>query len=386
MTKAAVITSTRAEFGILKPLIQALKSHPSFQADLIVTASHLHEDSGKTENEILEAGLTIDHRIKVFDSVPKTNTDMGAVAAKSLDAFNSHFSKYTYDFIVLLGDRFEILSIAQAAFFQKIPVVHLHGGELTLGSMDDSIRHAITKLSSLHFTSSKIYKARVEQLGEQPSSVFACGAPGLDSSNSDSLLNKKELEEALTIDLSKTTALCTFHPVTNLADNGLESLNNFLQGLLKSNVESILFTMPNIDPGNLEMRTVILAAKEKYPDRIKTFESLGHQKYTSLIKHTNLVAGNSSSGLLEAPFFAKPVVNIGSRQEGRVFDKNHVLNVEDNVDKISEALNIQLALDLSNKLIPSLVYGDGTATGKILASLLKADFTKLTPKRFYDQK
>ncbi len=379
----AIVTSTRAEFGILKPLIMGLKKHGSFKTDLIVTGSHLSTLFGKTETEITASEIEIDTRIDILSGVEQDSLYTSLVSANTLKLFSLHFSKKKYDSIIILGDRFEILAVAQAAFLLQIPIIHLHGGELTLGSMDDSIRHAITKLSSLHFTSTEVYKKRVIQLGEQPGSVFCSGAPGLDTLENKAL-SKEQLEKDLQIDLSKSTCLCTFHPVTNSADSGLGELKAFTSALLASPFDSIIFTMPNIDPGNLEMRSHLIQLQAQNPIRIKTFESLGHLKYTSLMKYSNVVAGNSSSGLLEAPFFKRPVVNIGSRQGGRVFDPRLVLNSEPNERSIKSALEDQLKLSMTTPLPSSSLYGDGTATKRILKTLEQVNFKLLTPKKFYD--
>jgi len=381
--KIAFVTSSRAEFGILKPLIKACKKSTSFEAKLIVTGTHLSSFFGKTEDEILNSGLTIDFKIPIIETAASSNSDAAFIAAKAMKGFTEIFEKNKFDGLVILGDRFEILSIAVTAFLMRIPIVHLHGGEKTSGSLDDSTRHAITKLSSLHFTSTEAYRKRVIQLGEKPDKVFNVGALGLDGSQSGDFLNSNELEEDLNLTLNSKTAVCTFHPITVAGDNGLSELENLIEGLEASSLEAIIFTLPNMDPGNLEFRKAILNYSETSSKSIHCFESLGHKNYISLLKVVELVVGNSSSGLIEAPFFSRKVLNIGSRQEGRLSDPKFVKNIAADAKQIQNAINQSLKAPILKT--PSLLHGDGNTTDKILKTLAKTDFSKLLKKDFYDQ-
>lgn len=328
-----VVTSARADYGILRSLITALARDKSIALRLFVTGSHLENRYGNTGKVVeLEFGRFVE---KVNINSKKSSL-LGASSVLGLGSieFAKVFEKARPDILVMVGDRFEILGIAAAAVIYGIPIAHLHGGERTDGAVDEFIRHAVTKLSTFHFTTTKVYKERVLQMGEDPKRVWHVGAPGLDQIRQIKFISKSKLSKDLKIDLSKTTAICTFHPETRSGKP--PSCRDMISAIEASGIQCI-FSAPNADPGN----ELIAKEIEEAVKRNKKFvlvKNLGTESYLSAIKHTKLMIGNSSSGVIEAPSLGAAVINIGNRQAGRVRSK-HVIDVPLNKKEIIKAIN-----------------------------------------------
>ncbi len=382
--KICVVTGTRAEYGLLKPLIRAIKDYPLFELQLAVTGMHLLPDFGLTYKEIEDDGFTIDQKI---DS--KQNLDTAEAITKSIGTtmigFADAYQALSPDLVIVLGDRSEILAASIAAMINGTPIAHIHGGETTEGAYDEAIRHAITKMSYLHFTSTETYRNRVIQLGESPERVFNVGAIGIDSIKNLKLLDKEEFETSISYQLDKQSVLITFHPVTlenSTAETQFKELLNSLDELKNT---TLIFTKPNSDKDGRIIIEMIDDYVKNNTSKSLSFKSLGQLRYLSALNHVDVVIGNSSSGILEVPIFNKPTINIGDRQKGRLMPQS-VINCEPNQNSINEA--ITKALDpLFKKKIQNQknIYGDGNATIQIMDILKKMNI-KSIKKPFYDLK
>ncbi len=386
--KICVVTGSRAEYGLLQPLMQSLKEDNSFELQVIASAMHLSPEFGNTFQQIEADGFVLDAKIDMLLS-----SDSPAATAKSVGigtiSFADALQQLQPDLMVVLGDRFETLSAVQAALFARIPVAHIHGGEITEGVLDDAIRHAITKMSHLHFVSTETYKKRVIQLGEQPENVYVSGAPGVDNIKSLTLMTRQQLEQDLDYNFGELLFLVTYHPTT-LADAGgpqsaeSASMESLIQALNKFPTANIILTLPNADTGG---RHLIAQAKhfaQQQGKRVFVSHSLGRLRYLSLLKFVDCVIGNSSSGLLEAPSFKKPTVNIGDRQRGRIRGAS-VIDCNDSVEDIEAAIQLALSANFIEKLKSiENPYGDGRAVERIMQVLKTRDYQQLTRKVFYD--
>ncbi len=317
MRKICVITGTRAEYGLLSRLMRLIQDDEETQLQIIATNMHLMPEFGSTYLEIEKDGFVIDKKVPMpalsdnaCGIVKSMSTEMSGLA----DAFN----ELNPDIIIILGDRYEMLVAATAALIFKIPIAHLYGGEITEGAFDDAIRHSITKMSHLHFTSTEAYRKRVIQLGEHPDRVFYIGSLGVENARKVSLLNQSEVEKSLNFKINKNTLLVTYHPVT-LANESIENqIDALLMALHEHSELRILFTMPNSDIGGKIIIRRINEFVEKHADRATAFTSLGIKRYLSVLQYVGAVIGNSSSGLCEVPSFGIPTLNIGDRQKGRI--------------------------------------------------------------------
>jgi len=314
--RVCVVTATRAEYGLLRPIIQMMEYDTDIDSSIVVTGMHLSPEFGLTYKEIENDGVLINKKIEILLS-----SDTGASISKSmglaLTGFADYFSDHAFDMVILLGDRYETLAVAIAAMNAGIPIAHLHGGEITIGAVDDAIRHAITKLSYLHFTSTEEYRKRVIQLGESPDRVFYVGALAIDNIEQEKLLSREELSEQLGIDLSGDYAVVTFHPTTLENDTAAYQVKELLEALSVFQDWHYVVTKANADKDG----RVINKMLDEYAGahtNVHVYSSLGTQRYLSALKYATAVIGNSSSGLLEAPSFHIPTVNIGDRQKGRV--------------------------------------------------------------------
>lgn len=381
----SILTATRAEYGLLKPLISKLVLDCDLDVRIVATGAHLSPEFGLTFREIENDGFAIDKKIEILlssDTASSISKSMGI----AMISFADYFSELNPDLLVILGDRYETLAVAIVAMNQRIPIAHLYGGETTEGAIDESVRHALTKLSHLHFTSTDEYRNRVIQLGEEPNRVFNVGAIGIENIMNERLLNREELSLELNIDLSKPFAVVTFHPVT-LEENSAETqICALLEACKQLNDYNFIFTKANAD---IEGR-IINYYIDKYSfenNNIFSFTSLGMIKYLSALKHSIMVIGNSSSGILEAPSFKIPTINIGSRQKGRI-QSNSVINCEPNLESILDAFNKATDKDfihLTKKVINP--YGDGVTSGKITNELKKYLDDKIDlKKKFYNLK
>lgn len=335
--KICFVTGTRAEYGILSRLMLSLKEDDSVELQIIATNMHLSPEFGMTVREIEEDGLRVDRKVEMLlssDTAVGTVKSMGLASIGLADAY----AELEPDLIVILGDRFEMLAAASAALIFGIPVAHLHGGEVTEGAYDDSIRHAITKLSFLHFTSTEEYRDNVIQMGESPECVFWVGALGAANISSGDIMSLTELEESLDFKLGDNFLLVTFHPVTKEPGQAEAQTQALLESLEKVlDTHKILFTLPNSDTDGRVIGKMVRNWVQPHPDRAIAVTSLGRQRYYSALKHCKAVVGNSSSGLCEAPSFRKPTLNIGIRQQGRA-QGNTVVNCDPTHESISEGL------------------------------------------------
>ncbi|WP_027849369.1 UDP-N-acetylglucosamine 2-epimerase [Marinospirillum minutulum] len=377
MRKIAVFTGTRAEYGLLYWLLKDLQQDPKVELQLLVSAMHLSPEFGMTYQQIEADGFTITEKVEMLLS-----SDSAVGTAKSIGlgvlGFADALERMKPDVLVVLGDRFEALAVTQAAMILRIPIAHIHGGEITEGAYDDAIRHAITKLSLLHFTSTETHRNRIIQLGEHPSRVFNVGAVGLDHLQRSKMLSLAELSTLLNFKLEQPYFLVTYHPVTLASEPAKASFENLLKALDAFPQHQIILTYPNADDGGREIIPLLEAYAKQQPSRVLAIPSLGQQRYLSGVKHAAAVVGNSSSGIIEVPSFKVPTVNLGERQRGRLAAKS-VFSCPSNTAAIIETLQLALKSDLSQVVNP---YGKGKASEAILEQLKTADLSVV--KTFYD--
>lgn len=377
MRKIAVFTGTRAEYGLLYWLLKDLQQDPEVGLQLLVSAMHLSPEFGMTYQQIETDGFTITEKVEMLLS-----SDSAVGTAKSIGlgvlGFADALERMKPDVLVVLGDRFEALAVTQAAMILRIPIAHIHGGEITEGAYDDAIRHAITKLSLLHFTSTEAHRNRVIQLGEHPSRVFNVGAVGLDHLQRSKMLSLAELSASLNFKLEQPYFLVTYHPVTLASEPAKASFENLLKALDAFPQHQIILTYPNADDGGREIIPLLEAYAKQQPSRVLAIPSLGQKRYLSAVKHAAAVVGNSSSGIIEVPSFKVPTVNIGERQRGRLAAES-VFSCPSNTAAIIETLQLGLKSDLTQVVNP---YGKGKASEAILKQLKAADLSVV--KTFYD--
>lgn len=378
--KICVVTGTRAEYGLLQPVMKGLLKDPAFQLSVFATGMHLSPEFGLTYRQIEEDGFHIDEKIEILLSA---DTPSGVSKAMGLGTilFADAFARHTPDFVMMLGDRFELLAAAQAAHVARIPIAHISGGDSTEGAIDEAFRHAITKMSHLHFVTNTVAARRVRQLGENPASIIQSGNPGLDHLRNMTLLDRQAFAESIGFTLQPRNLLITFHPVTLELSPATTQFAELLTALDRLDKDiGFIFTLPNADP---EGRSLIEMTQNYVSQRPLSIAhtSLGQLRYLSALKHVDAVVGNSSSGLLEVPSFKKPTVNVGERQKGRV-EAASVISVPSRAEDIHAAILRALTLDCSKVVNP---YGDGTATEQICATLKAIKNPQdLLKKRFFD--
>lgn len=341
MRKICVVTGTRAEYGLLSRLMRLIDESADCQLQVIATNMHLLPEYGNTYQEIERDGFHIDAKVPM----KKLSDDAYGVIdsmAEEMKGMNDVLFQLNPDMVLILGDRYEMLVTATVAMLQRIPIAHLHGGEISEGAVDDSIRHAITKMSSLHFTSTEDYRRRVIQLGEQPDRVFCVGSIGVENLKTIPLLNKQELEESLSFTFDREVILVTYHPVTLGNRSSKDEIDDFLSALDAFPGLKVLFTMPNSDQGSDIIRQTIDNYCSMYPNRCKCYSSLGLKRYLSVLQYVEVVVGNSSSGILEVPSAHIPTLNIGDRQKGRVHG-NSVLDCASDKESIIRGLTMVLS-------------------------------------------
>ncbi len=382
MMKIGVVTGTRAEYGLLAKLIKDLHVDSELQLQLFVTGSHLSKTYGYTVQEILDDKIPITEELSILDS-KSSPTAVATAVGRAIAGFADIFQRHKPDVVVILGDRFEILGAAQAAAFAGIPIAHIHGGEVTEGAFDEFIRHCLTKMATLHFVAAERYRQRVIQLGEQPERVFNVGAPGLDALNDLKLLNRSELDASLPFSIGDKFFLVTYHPETSGQTRPVASLQILLSTLKGYLPEfNLLVTYPNPDAFGTEMISILKQFQEQNSAKVILTPSLGRLRYLSALKHCRAVIGNSSSGIIEAPFFKVPTVNIGTRQNGRL-KSSSVFDVECIPSAITKGITQALELTAEQRQsIPSL-YGTGNANLQILTILRKTSHEKMA-KTFFD--
>lgn len=382
MRKICVITGSRAEYGLLSGLMKAIKEDESLELQVIATNMHLSPEFGLTYKEIERDGFFINKKVEMLLSSDTANATTKSVGLATI-GFADAFEDLKPDMIVVLGDRFEILAAVSAALFFKIPVAHLHGGEITEGAYDDCIRHAITKMSHLHFTSTEEYRQRVIQLGENPKRVFNVGAPGIENIKKIPLMTKEELESTLDgFTLNDRTLLITYHPVTLENSTAEEQIHNLLSALDEYSDIKIIFTLPNSDTDGRVIIRLINEYVSKHPGKAIAYPSLGLKRYLSTLQFVKAVVGNSSSGIIEVPSFGIPTLNIGDRQKGRIA-ADSVINCGTNKKDILEGLD--KILNSEPKEIHNPYEGKNT-TADILYVLKTYPLEGLIQKTFYNLK
>jgi len=385
MRKICVVTGTRAEYGLMSRLIRLINDSVKTQLQLIATNMHLSPRFGNTYQEIEADGIKIDKKIPIIDdNAPDTAVETLHSMSRALSGFAEAYAELKPDLIVVLGDRYEILAAATAALIERIPVAHLHGGEITEGAYDDAIRHSITKMSHLHFTSTEEYRKRVIQLGEQPERVFNVGALGVENIKKLPLMSKEEIEKEIDFKIDDYTILVTYHPVTLGNRTAKEDIDDFIAALEERKDLRVIFTMPNSDTGGQFIVDAINGFVTRNADRAKTYKSLGVLRYLSVMKQVAAVVGNSSSGLLEVPSFGIPTLNIGDRQNGRIAaesvyycapDKESVLN---GLEKILSKEFRELAYVVRNP------YEKANTAEEIFKVISTYPLEGLNQKRFYN--
>jgi UDP-hydrolysing UDP-N-acetyl-D-glucosamine 2-epimerase len=363
--RICVVTGSRAEYGLLYWLLHDLREDPHFELQLVVTGMHLAPEFGLTVRQIEQDGFQVAARVDMLLS-----GDSPAAVAKSVGlgviGMSDALQRLQPDLMLVLGDRFEILAAAQAAMLHRVPIAHIAGGDVTEGAVDESIRHAITKMACVHFVTHVDAARRVRQMGENPARVHTVGSPGLDHLKRKPLLDRAALEQALGHPLGKRNLLLTFHPVTLEADDGVGEFEALLQALdgLPSEV-TMWFTRPNADAGGRGLAARLDAYAAGHPGRAHVYASLGQLRYLSLMAQVDAVVGNSSSGLYEAPSLGVATVNIGDRQRGRLAAAS-VLHCEARAEAIGQAIRQAMAMDCRDVVNP---YGDGATAPRILAAL-----------------
>lgn len=381
--RICIVTGTRAEFGLLRGVIEGVRDAANCELQLVATGSHLSPEFGLTYREIEADGLAIDERVEVLLS---SDTPVGVSKAMGLGmiGFADSFARLKPDLLVVLGDRFEILAAASAALVAGIPIAHIHGGETTEGAVDEAIRHAVTKMSHLHFVGAAPYRDRVIQLGENPEHVFLVGGLGIDAIVRLELLDRRSLEEVLGFELGERNLLVTFHPPTLSAGTAALQMQALLDALDTLDSQThIVFTMPNADAGGRQLAAMIDAFVEDHPNA-RAFSSLGQLNYLSCMSHVDGVVGNSSSGIAEAPSFGIGTINIGDRQAGRLSAAS-VIDVPPERSAIEEAL-ARLFTSEFQQLASTAVnpYGAGGASEAIVRTLATIPLDGLLKKRFRD--
>jgi UDP-hydrolysing UDP-N-acetyl-D-glucosamine 2-epimerase len=366
--KIAVVTGSRAEFGILHWVIADIRDDDQLELALLVTGSHLEVSHGHTVSEIEQAGFPVAARVPI-DLHDDSATGIAHSMAKCLTGMVEAIGNVSPDIVLLLGDRFEIFAAAQAAMLLRIPIAHIAGGDVTEGAIDDVMRHSITKMAHLHFATNIESAERILAMGEQPDHIFVTGSPALDHLHRTPLLDHQALEKSLGATLGTRNFLLTFHPVTLEQDFGIQHLEHLLAVLdvrLTSN-DKIWVTRSNADSGGKAVNAYLEDWCSARSNR-HIYTSLGQSRYLSLLAKADAVLGNSSSGLYEAPSFGTPTVNIGNRQGGRLI-ANSVFSCEPDSDSINDAITCALAFDRHTAYNP---YGDGRSSARILAALKEA--------------
>ena len=378
--RICVVTGSRAEYGMLYWLLRDLHDAPDMELQLLVTGAHLAPEFGNTVDVIVNDGFPIARRVEMLLS---SDTPGGTVKSMALGMLGmaDAFEQLRPDVVVVLGDRYEILAAVEACLILGIPVAHVAGGDTTEGAVDESIRHAVTKMSHLHFVTNELSARRVRQLGEDPASVHVVGSPGLDYLKRCALLGRTELEATLGSSLGRRNLLVTFHPVTVEPAAGIDQLHELLAALDAQSDDTICwFTRPNADSGGRALAAVLDEWATQRPDRARVYTSLGQTRYLSLMSHADAVVGNSSSGLYEAPSVGVATVDIGDRQRGRLAAAS-VIHCPPHRAAIVQAIAEATALDCSGIVNP---YGDGDSSARIVA-LLRAvpPGARAAPKRFH---
>lgn len=384
MKRIAVVTTTRAEYGLLYPVIKELRKYESdeFSVALIVSGTHLSDEFGLTVNEIIADNLRIDYRVEIpvnSDSPLDISNNM----AEALNSFTKLFQQERFNAVLILGDRYEMLAVSIAAVNTRTPIFHMCGGDVSEGAIDDCIRHSITKMSYLHFPTNKDSYRRIIQLGEQPDRVFNYGSTSIDNILHMDLLSKKDAMASVDC-TNDSFAVCTYHPVT-LENNSIEDImDSFFDAIQAFPGIDFIVTKSNADQGGKRINA-LLDEKEQSIENLHVFSSLGVKRYLSLVKYSQFVLGNSSSGVIEVPALHVPTVNIGDRQKGRLRSES-VIDCKDDADSIVSAIKTALSNEMKticqNVISP---YGDGNAAKRIAEKCVETINGSIDlKKKFYD--
>ena len=376
------MTGTRAEYGLLRWLMELVAEDPAFQLQVVVTGMHLSPEFGLTWQAIEQDGFVIDRKVEMLLS-SDTPVGIGKSIGLGIIGFADAFAQLAPDIILVLGDRFEILSAATAAMAARVPIAHLHGGEATEGLIDEAIRHSVTKMAHFHFVAAEAYRKRVIQLGEDPTRVFTVGGLGLDSLARLQLLPKKELEASLDFRFLRRNLLITFHPVTLEENKAADELAELLAALDGLEDTGLIFTLPNADTEGRSLIRIVEDFVHRRPNA-RAYPSLGQLRYLSCMNLVDGVVGNSSSGLIEAPSLHTGTINIGARQDGRMKAES-VIDCEPNRENIDKAL-ARLYSDEFQALLSRVhnPYGKPGASNKIVTLLRSIELDGVLKKRFYD--
>jgi GDP/UDP-N,N'-diacetylbacillosamine 2-epimerase (hydrolysing) len=380
--KICVITGTRAEYGLLRWVMQGIKDEPELTLQIIATGMHLSPEFGLTYREIEKDGFQIDRKVEMLTS---SDTPVGIAKSMGLGliGFADALDVLKPDLIVVLGDRFEIFSAVSAALIARVPVAHLHGGEKTEGAFDEALRHSITKMSHLHFVAAEEYRQRVIQLGEQPEHVFLVGGLGIDNIKRLKLLDRAELEASLDFKLGQKSLLITFHPATLEASTAQEQMTELLASLSILNDTQLVFTLTNADSDGRALIKMVKQFVQAHPNA-RAYTSLGQLRYISCIAQVDGVVGNSSSGLMEVPSFKKGTINIGDRQLGRL-QAESVINCEPTRASIQSALQRLFSVDFQETLSRVVnPYGQVCASAKVVDVLKSCTLIGIHKKTFHD--
>lgn len=377
-----VVTGSRADYGLLRAIMQGIRDSSQLNLQILVTGMHLSPEFGLTYQEIERDGFVIDEKVEMLIS-----SDTAAGVSKSMGlgliGISDALLRLRPDYMLLLGDRFEIFSAAASALISRIPIIHIHGGEITEGCYDDAIRHSITKMSQLHFVATEAYRRRVIQLGEEPDRVFCVGGLGVDCIKKTEILSKKELETALNFKFRKRNLLFTYNPVTLDLEDSRAQIKNILCAINELEETGCIITLPNADNGG---RAIISMLREyaENNERFSLFTSLGQQRYYSCLVYVDGVIGNSSSGLLEVPSFKKGTINIGNRQAGRL-RANSIIDCQADIYDIRHALKKLFSPEFQELLASTQnPYGEGYASDKIVEILNTYELSSDRRKKFFD--
>lgn len=381
--KICVVTGTRAEYGLLRRIIKEIELDNYLELQLIVTGMHLSSEFGYTINEIVDDGFEIVDKVEILLS-SDTSIGMAKSVALAILEFSTAFERIKPDIIVILGDRFEMLAVAQTALFLKIPIAHISGGEITEGAIDDSIRHAITKMSHLHFPANEEYRNRIIQLGEQPNFVFNVGDPGVENIRKMNFLTRGELEQFFEMSLEKLL-LVTYHPTTLETDHASEQIKELLTALDEFEDYNIIITKGNADSEGRIINKIIDEYAILNSHRVKVYNSLGSLRYLSTLRYAKAVIGNSSSGIVEAPILKIPTVNIGNRQLGRA-KSNTIIDCENDCKSIRNAIECALQSEFIVSLNEIGLQYDGESTSKDIVQIIRdINLDNIIQKKFYDK-
>lgn len=382
MRKICVVTSTRAEYGLLYWLLKEIEADSELKLQLIVTGMHLSPEFGLTYKEI-EKEFKIDKKIEILSS-SHTSLDICAEMARVYEKFAPALAELKPDILVLLGDRYEIFGVAGVASIMQIPIAHIHGGETTQGAFDEAFRHSITKMSHIHFAATNEYANRIIQLGEEPSRVFNIGGTSIENIKKLNLLNKDEFEKSIKFKLAKKNILITFHPATLENSGAREQFNELLNALDELEETNFIFTKANSDTDGDVINKMIDEYVSENSQKAVAFASLGQLRYLSAIKFVDIVLGNSSSGLLEVPSFKKATINIGDRQKGRA-RASSVIDVRPDKEEILAAIKRAYSKEFEQTLKDTInPYDGGNPSKKMVKILKEIKLDGILKKKFYD--